>query len=206
MPSTKAAETWTLGDSISTDEAILYNIPKATYDILDNSGMGLGASTASYIHNGGLFEKTGGTGASAIAPAISNTGTIEVTAATLDMQGAITGTGIGMNLRRFDAGVRLDGRGGPNGFVHWRQRHAGSHRPARLRRRDQRLRYGRSERHHRGRRPVGLFRLHGERAHREPWGSPTAQATISLTLLGDYNPADFAHQTLANGSTLITYT
>ena len=31
-------------------------------------------------------------------------------------------------------------------------------------------------------------------------------STLSLTLIGDYNPADFVHQTRANGSTLITYT
>jgi hypothetical protein len=31
-------------------------------------------------------------------------------------------------------------------------------------------------------------------------------STLSLTLLGNYNPADFVHQTQANGSTLITYT
>ena len=31
-------------------------------------------------------------------------------------------------------------------------------------------------------------------------------STLGLTLLGDYNPADFVHQTRANGSTLITYT
>src|SRR5208282_4974575 len=30
-------------------------------------------------------------------------------------------------------------------------------------------------------------------------------STLRLTLLGDYNPADFVHQTQANGSTLITY-
>jgi Protein of unknown function (DUF3383) len=31
-------------------------------------------------------------------------------------------------------------------------------------------------------------------------------STLSLTLLGNYNPADFVHQTQANGSTLIIYT
>jgi hypothetical protein len=36
----------TIGDAIG-DEAILYNAAKATYDILDNSGIGLGASMAS---------------------------------------------------------------------------------------------------------------------------------------------------------------
>jgi hypothetical protein len=30
--------------------------------------------------------------------------------------------------------------------------------------------------------------------------------TLSLTLIGDYNHADFVHHTQANGSTLITYT
>ena len=97
------------GRNISTDEAILYNTAKATYDILDNSGIGLGASTASYIDNAGLFEKTGGTGASAIAPAVTNTGTIEVTAATLDVQGAVTGTGSdkisGASTLEFDSTV-----------------------------------------------------------------------------------------------------
>jgi len=37
-------------------------------------------------------------------------------------------------------------------------------------------------------------------------GFANGASHLSLTLLGDYNPADFAHQTLANGSTLITYT
>ena len=58
----RAAGSVTIGDDSPGDEAILYNTAKATYDILDNSGIGLGASTASYIDNAGLFEKTGGTG------------------------------------------------------------------------------------------------------------------------------------------------
>ena len=37
-------------------------------------------------------------------------------------------------------------------------------------------------------------------------GFKNGASTISLTLIGDYNPADFVHQTQANGSTLITYT
>jgi len=106
----QSGENVTLGDNISTDEAILYNTPKATYDILDNSGIGLGASTASYIHNGGLFEKTGGgMGASAIAPAVTNTGTLEVTSGTLDFMGAVTGEGTetisGASTLEFDAAV-----------------------------------------------------------------------------------------------------
>ena len=99
----------TLGDNISADEAILYNTAKATYDILDDSGIGLGASAASHIDNPGLFEKTGGTATSAIAPAVTNSGTIEVTAATLDFMGAVTGTGTdtisGASTLEFDAAV-----------------------------------------------------------------------------------------------------
>ena len=98
----------TIGDS-SGDEAILYNTAKATYDILDNSGIGLGASTASYIDNAGLFEKTGGTGTSMIALAVTNTGTLKVTSGTLDFMGAVTGKGIdtisGASTLEFDAAV-----------------------------------------------------------------------------------------------------
>ena len=84
------------------DEAILFNTAKATYDILDNSGIGLGASTTSYIDDAGLFEKTGGTGTSVIAPSFSETGagTVTVASGTLSFSGpvnsfagAITGAG-----------------------------------------------------------------------------------------------------------------
>ncbi len=37
-------------------------------------------------------------------------------------------------------------------------------------------------------------------------GFMSGATTLSLTLVGDYNPADFVHQTRANGSTVITYT
>ena len=198
MPSIRAAETSTIGDASCADEAILYNTPKATYDILDNSGIGLGASTASYINNAGLFEKTGGTGASAIAPAVTNTGTIEVTAATLDVQGAVTGKGSdeisGASTLEFDstvaAGQTLSFTGGggtldltaPQGF-------AGK---------------------------ISGFDTVGANDTIEvagPWvfsgftenaggtqgtlGFANGASHLSLTLLGDYNPADFAHQTLA---------
>jgi large repetitive protein len=196
----------TLGDTLAADEAILYNTAKATYDILDNSGIRLGASTASYIDNAGLFEKTGGTGASAIAPAVTNTGTIEVTAATLDVQGAVTGTGSDKiseaSTLEFDSTVAagqtvsFTGSGGtldltaPQGFA------------AEISGFD----------------TVGANDTIGVAG---PWvfsgftdGAGT-QGTLkfandgshlSLTLLGDYNPADFVHQTLADGSTTITYT
>ena len=197
----------TIGDA-SGDEAFLDNTANGTYDILDNSGIGLGASTASYIDNAGLFEKTGGTGASAIAPAVINTGTIKVTAATLDMQGAVTGKGgsdeiSGASTLEFDSTVvanqtvSFTGSGGtldltdPQGFVG----------------------------------EISGFDTVGANDAIEvasPWvfsgfteNSGGTQGTLgfingashhNLTLLGDYNPADFVQQTLANGSTLITYT
>ena len=36
-------------------------------------------------------------------------------------------------------------------------------------------------------------------------GFANGASTISLTLIGNYNPADFVHHTLLNGSTVITY-
>jgi large repetitive protein len=196
----------TLGDNIASDEAILYNTSKATYDLLDDSGIALGTSTASYIDNAGLFKKTGGTGASVIAPAVTNTGAIEVTAATLDVQGAVSETGkdkiSGSSRLEFDSTVAagqtvsFTGSGGtldlgaPQGF-------AGT---------------------------ISGFDTVGANHTIEvaaPWsytgftenaggtqgtlGFVSSLGTSSLTLIGDYNPADF-HQTQANGSTLITYT
>ena len=193
----------TIGDA-NGDEAILYNTPKATYDILDNSGIALGASTASYIDNAGLFEKTGGTGVSAVAPAVTNTGTIEVTAATLDLQGAVAGKGTdeisGASTLEFDSTVAagqtlsFTGSGGtldftaPQGF-------AGK---------------------------ISGFDTVGANDAIEvagPWafsgftenaggtqgtlGFASGASHLSLTLLGDYAAADFVHQSLANGSTLI---
>jgi hypothetical protein len=102
----------TLGDNIPADAAILFNTSLATYDILDDSGIGLGASTASYIHNTGLLEKTGGTATSTLAPSVTNTGTIEVTAGTLDLQGQVSGKGkdeiSGSSTLEFDSTVAAD--------------------------------------------------------------------------------------------------
>ena len=138
----------------------------------------LGASTASYIKNAGLLEKTGGTGVSTIAPNVTNTGTIDVSSGTLDFEGGISGTGSdaisGAATLEFDATVSagqtvsFTGSGGEVAL----------HKPARFRRRRSAA-STRSERTTRSRSPtLGLYRLYGERraARREPWGSPTAQA------------------------------
>ncbi len=200
--------TVTIGDA-SGDEAILFNTLKATYDILDNSGIGLGASTASYINNVGLLEKTGGTATSVIAPAVTNTGTIDVTVGTLDLKGKVSGKGSdqisGASTLLFDAKVSagqtvyFTGTGGELA-LHAPAAFAGS---------------------------ISGFDTAGAGSKDKievagPWvfsrftenagGTQgtlrfaNGASTLSLTLLGDYKPADFMHQTRANGSTLITYT
>jgi hypothetical protein len=98
----------TVGDA-GGDVAKLRNASTGTWDIADDSGIGLGSSALSNIANYGLFEKTGGTGTSAIAPSINNGGTIEVSSGTLDIQGTVTGTGMdkvsGASALEFDSPV-----------------------------------------------------------------------------------------------------
>ena len=190
----------TIGDA-SGDEAILDNTPKATYDIADDSGIDRGSSTASGIENAGLFEKTGGTGVSAIVPKVTNNGTIEVSAATLDFKGAISGTGSaivsGPSTLEFDAKVAtgqtisFTGSGGELA-LHGPAAFAGD---------------------------ISGFDTTGAGSNdaievATPWaftgftenaggtqgtlGFANGASTISLTLLGDYDPADFVHQTRAN--------
>ncbi|HLY56103.1 MAG TPA: hypothetical protein VKS60_11130, partial [Stellaceae bacterium] len=64
-----------------------------TWDITDNSGIVRGSSSANVIDNTGLLEKTGGTGASTLNLALANAGMVEVTSGTLELGGAVTGTG-----------------------------------------------------------------------------------------------------------------
>ena len=82
----------TVGDA-SGDAAELVNASTGTWDITDNSGIGLGVSASSSISNSGLFEKTAGTGTSAIAATFANAHNVLVSSGTLDFQSAVTGTG-----------------------------------------------------------------------------------------------------------------
>jgi hypothetical protein len=82
----------TIGDA-NGDKAELDNASAGIYDIVGDSGIARGSSTASYISNAGLLEKTAGTGTSAITPKIQNAGMIVVTSGTLDIEGAVTGAG-----------------------------------------------------------------------------------------------------------------
>jgi hypothetical protein len=110
----------TLGDPAG-DLAQLMIASTGSWDILDDSGIGLGSSPSggrsgngngngngggngngngngggngSFISNSGLFEKTGGSGTSAIAPQLLNKGTVLVSAGTLDLEGAVSGKGM----------------------------------------------------------------------------------------------------------------
>jgi hypothetical protein len=89
---TQSGGTVTVGDSTGAT-AILFNAATGIYDITDNSGVARGTSTASLFANNGLFEKTGGTGTSVIAPRFYNGHAVSVSSGTLDFAGAVTGTG-----------------------------------------------------------------------------------------------------------------
>jgi hypothetical protein len=142
----------TLGD-LAGDLAQLMIASTGSWDILDDSGIGLGSSPSggrtgngngngggngngngggngSFISNSGLFEKTGGSGTSDIAPQLVNKGTVLVSSGTLDLEGAVSGKGedtiSGASTLEFDStvggGQTVDFSGGaldlldPQGF------------------------------------------------------------------------------------------
>ncbi len=211
---TESGGSATIGDATG-DVAFLDNTSTGTYDIADNSGIGQGSSTASHINNAGLIEKTGGTGTSAITPYVINTGNtattgIEVTAATLDFKEGIYGTGSdtvsGAATLEFDSKVAA----GQTVYFTGSSGELALFAPAGL--------AG----------SISGFDTTGAGSNdtiqvAAPWvftrftenpggtagdlGFMNGSSTISLTLIGDYNPADFVAKTgPPHGSTLITYT
>ena len=82
----------TLGDAAG-DLAQLMIASTGSWDILGDSGIGLGNSPSSLISNSGLFEKTDGSGTSAIAPQLVNTGSVLLSSGTLDLEGAVSENG-----------------------------------------------------------------------------------------------------------------
>jgi hypothetical protein len=206
---TQSGGSVTIGDA-SGDNAILDNMSTGTYAIADDSGINRGSSTASNILNAGLIEKMGsGTGVSTIVPNVTNNGTIEVTSGTLDFNGRILGTGSdtisGASTLQLDAQVSatqtvdFTGSGGELA-LHGPAVFAGS---------------------------ISGFDTAGAGSNDKiqvaaPWvftgftenaggtqgtlNFTNGSSAIGLTLLGNYNPADFHAQTLANHSTVITYT
>jgi hypothetical protein len=204
---TQSAGTVTLGDT-DGNKAILDNMSTGTYAITGDSGINRGSSTASNILNAGLIEKTGGTGASTIVPNVTNNGTIEVTSGTLELKGRIFGTGSdtisGASTLQLDAQVSatqtvdFTGSGGELA-LHGPAVFAGS---------------------------ISGFETAGAGSNDKiqvaaPWvftgftenaggtqgtlNFANGSSAVALTLIGNYNPADFHAQTLANHSTAITY-
>ena len=127
----------TLGD-LAGDLAQLMIASTGSWDILDNSGIGLGNSPSSLISNSGLFEKTGGSGTSAIAPQLLNKGSVLVSSGTLDLEGAVSGNGADTISGASTLEFELDGGGRPDGRLLGRR--ARSARSARLFGQDRRLR------------------------------------------------------------------
>ena len=149
----------TVGDA-GGSVAQLLNAATGTYDITEDSGIGLGSSRLSSISNSGLFEKTGGTGTSVIAPNVANAQSILVSAATLDFQGAVTGSGTDTISGASTLEFELVGRGWPDDRLLGSRRDTQPDRSAGLfRLTDQRLR---SDRHGRPRRLVVLNELQRE--------------------------------------------
>ena len=98
----------TVGDAVG-NVAKLVVAATGTWNILDDSAIKHGSSTASAITVAGLLEKTGGTGTKLISPKVTNNGRIAISSGTFDFKGAVTGTGTdtisGSSILEFDAGV-----------------------------------------------------------------------------------------------------
>ena len=181
---------------------------KAIYDIDDDSGIDQGSSTASYIENKGRIEKTDGTGVSTIVPGVTNDGKIEVTSGTLDFGGGISGTGAdtisGASTLELDAEVsagqtvHFTGSGGELA-LHKPGEFAGDISGFDT------ARAGSNDTIEVAEHWVFTGFSPGSGQGTLGFKNVSSSSVISLTLAGDYNPADFVHQTQANGSTLITY-
>jgi hypothetical protein len=72
-----------IGDG-SGKAATLSNAVNGVYDLVNDSGIGIGSSMASSFVNAGLFEKTAGTGISVVGSDFVNNGTITVSSGTVE--------------------------------------------------------------------------------------------------------------------------
>jgi hypothetical protein len=103
---TESGGGFTLGDA-SGGVALLDN--GGTWLLADDDGIALGGTSSSSVFNKGLIEKTGGTGASLIAPLVINDGVVEATSGTLEFSELVQGTGTGLigsaGTLQFDAAV-----------------------------------------------------------------------------------------------------
>jgi hypothetical protein len=123
---TQSSNNVTVGDGAG-NASTLAIAATGTWNITDDTGIGLGSSSLSSIQNSGTFEKTGGTGTSTIAPNLANAQNVLVSSGTLDLQGAVTGTGTdsisGPSTLEFDSTIAASqtinfvGGGGGNLFL-----------------------------------------------------------------------------------------
>ncbi len=90
---TEASDGIALGDGVGTGSLI--NAATGVFDIVTDVGVANNASGSS-IANQGLFEKTAGTGTSAIAVSFSNTGTVAIATGTIELDG--TGNMLGSKV------------------------------------------------------------------------------------------------------------
>jgi hypothetical protein len=91
----------TLGD-VNGQGAVFVNQAGGVFDIAGNSGID-GTAPSATFQNAGLLEKTVGA-KSSIGVALVNTGTVEATSGTLDLQKAVTGNG---GTLKIDAGKAI---------------------------------------------------------------------------------------------------
>lgn len=82
----------TIGDNVG-NAAKFANLTTGVLDFAGNVGIGIGTAATSTFINQGLVAKTAGS-VSTVAIAMANTGTIESASGTLDLQKAVTGTGV----------------------------------------------------------------------------------------------------------------
>ena len=78
-----------LGDQAATGSSI-QNFNGGTLDFVVNSNIDSGSTVANLVSNAGLIEKTGGGGVSHVAANVTNTGTINATNGTLQVEGNVT--------------------------------------------------------------------------------------------------------------------
>ena len=104
---------FTLGDE-KGDKALFVNFELAGFDIMGDTGIGVGSATTSQFTNDGWLSKTGGTGTSVIAVKVYNPGTIDADSGVLDFIAAVTGNGaldVGAGaVLEFGSGVAKGGR------------------------------------------------------------------------------------------------
>ncbi len=109
----KQTDTSTIGDN-SADAAEIVNEAKGTYNIVDDSGINIGASVGSKFINEGLVMVTAGSGTSTINAAFTSTGTLDIATGTAQFNGLtdrFSGTIDGAGTFQLGAGTAIIAKG-----------------------------------------------------------------------------------------------